>query len=59
MNVVMFDGKKLVVEKIVYGVFDIVVEKIGKVYLDVFEEVFDNICFIVEVKFCCVGGLIY
>lgn len=55
----MVDGKKFIVEKIVYIVLDIMVEKFGKDYLVVFEEVFENVCLVVEVKFCCVGGLIY
>jgi ribosomal protein S7 len=35
----MLDGKKSVVEKIVYGVFDLVVEKICEELLEVFELV--------------------
>ena len=59
MNVVMLDGKKSVAERIVYGALDIVAEKTGKAYLDVFEEALDNIRPTVEVKSRRVGGSTY
>lgn len=59
MNYVMESGKKVVVECIVYGVLD-KVKECGKVdFLEIFEKVFDVIVLLVEVKFCCVGGVIY
>lgn len=59
MNYVMVDGKKFVVEYIVYGVLDIVVDCKNGEFLELFEKVFDNICLMVEVKSCWVGGVIY
>lgn len=59
MNNFMIDGKKFVVEKIVYNVFDCVENKVKCVFVEVFYEVFDNIKLFVEVCFCCVGGVIY
>ena len=43
VNNVMYDGKKGVAQKIVYGAFDIVAEKTGKDALEAFEEALENI----------------
>ena len=43
INNVMFDGKKGVAQKIVYGAFDIIQEKTGKDPLEVFEQAMENI----------------
>lgn len=59
MNNLMIDGKKLVVEKIVYNVFDCVEVKLKKELVEIFYEVFDNVKFVLEVCLCCVGGVIY
>lgn len=59
MNNLMIDGKKLVVECIVYLVFDCVQSKLKCELIEVFYEVFDNVKFLVEVCLCCVGGVIY
>lgn len=59
VNILMVDGKKFIVEFIVYSVLEILVQCFGKFELEVFEVVFENVCLIVEVKFCCVGGFIY
>lgn len=59
MNVVMFDGKKSVAEKIVYGALDMVAERTKKDPMEVFESAMDNIRPVVEVKSRRVGGATY
>jgi len=59
VNKILFDGKKFVVECIVYGVFEGICEKIGIDFVVMFKCVFDNVKFVIEVKSCCVGGVIY
>ena len=60
INQRMLDGKKSVAEKIVYGAFDIIVEKNGtKNVVELFEEVLDKIRPMVEVKSRRVGGATY
>ncbi|MDD2619204.1 MAG: 30S ribosomal protein S7 [Syntrophomonadaceae bacterium] len=59
VNQVMWDGKKSVAEKICYGAFDIVEQKMGKDALEVFEEAMKNITPIVEVRARRVGGANY
>ena len=41
INNIMYDGKKGVSQKIVYGAFDIISEKTGKEPLEVFEQAMD------------------
>ena len=55
----MYDGKKGVAQKIVYGAFDIVREKTGKDPLEVFEQAMENIMPQLEVKARRVGGATY
>ena len=43
INNIMYDGKRGVAQKIVYGAFDIVKEKTGREPLEVFEEAMENI----------------
>ena len=43
INNIMYDGKKGVAQKIVYGAFDIVKEKTGKEPIEVFEEAMENV----------------
>ena len=43
VNNIMYDGKKGVAQKIVYGAFDIVKEKTGKDPLEVFEQAMENV----------------
>lgn len=59
INNVMYDGKKGVSQKIVYGAFDIVKEKTGKDGLEAFEEALENIMPVLEVKARRVGGATY
>ena len=59
INSIMLDGKKGVAEKIVYGAFDRVAEKTGKEPLEAFEEAFNNIMPVLEVKARRVGGATY
>ena len=59
INNVMYDGKKGVAQKIVYGAFDIIREKTGKEPLEVFEQAMENVMPQLEVKARRVGGAIY
>ncbi|KAA3380286.1 30S ribosomal protein S7 [Akkermansia muciniphila] len=59
VNSVMYDGKKGVAQKIVYGAFDIVKEKSGKDPLEAFEQAMENIMPVLEVKDRRVGGATY
>lgn len=52
-------GKKFVVLNIVYDVFIVIEERIDFDVLELFEKVVWNVIFLVEVKVCCVGGVIY
>ena len=44
INNVMYDGKRGVAQKIVYGAFEIIQEKTGKEPLEAFEEAMENVC---------------
>ena len=59
INSIMYDGKKGVAQKIVYGAFDIVKEKTGKDPLEAFEQAIENIMPVLEVKARRVGGATY
>lgn len=59
INNIMYDGKKGVAQKIVYGAFDIVKEKSGKDALEMFEQAMENIMPSLEVKARRVGGSTY
>ncbi len=59
INNVMFDGKKGVAQKIVYGAFTIVRDKTGKEPLEVFEQAMENVMPSLEVKARRVGGATY
>ena len=59
VNSILYDGKKGVAQKIVYGAFDIVQEKTGKDPLEAFTEAMDNIMPVLEVKARRVGGATY
>ena len=59
INNIMYDGKKGVAEKIVYGAFDIIQEKTGRDPLEVFEESMENVMPVLEVKARRVGGATY
>ena len=59
INNIMYDGKKGVAQKIVYGAFEIVNEKSGKDALEMFEQAMENIMPSLEVKARRVGGSTY
>ena len=59
INNIMYDGKKGVAQKIVYGAFDIILEKTGKEPLEVFEQAMENVMPQLEVKARRVGGATY
>ncbi len=59
INSIMYDGKRGVAQKIVYGAFDIVKEKTGKDPLEVFEQTMENIMPVLEVKARRIGGATY
>ena len=59
MNNLMLDGKKSVSEKIVYGSFDEIENKMKRPPLEVFHEALDNIKPSVEVRSRRVGGATY
>ena len=59
INNIMYDGKKGVAQKIVYGAFEIVKEKTGKDPIEAFDEALENIMPVLEVKARRVGGATY
>jgi small subunit ribosomal protein S7 len=59
INKVMKDGKKSKAEKIVYGAFDIVKEKLGEDPLKVFHKAVENVKPLMEVRPRRVGGATY
>ena len=59
INNVMYDGKRGVAQKIVYGAFDIVKEKTGDDPIEVFEKAMENVMPLLEVKARRVGGATY
>jgi small subunit ribosomal protein S7 len=58
-NSLMYDGKKSVAERAIYGAFDIVEEKTRQKALTVFHEAIDNVKPTVEVRSRRVGGATY
>ena len=59
INNVMYDGKKGVAQKIVYGALDIIKEKTGNDPIETFEQAMENIMPVLEVKARRVGGATY
>lgn len=59
VNNLMIGGKKSVAEKIVYGAFDLIVERSGDDAVEVFKKAFENIRPLLEVKSRRVGGSTY
>ena len=59
MNNLMYDGKKSVAERIVYGALERVEEKIKRQPVEVFREALENIKPSVEVRSRRVGGATY
>ncbi|MGV6818882.1 MAG: 30S ribosomal protein S7 [Parvularcula sp.] len=59
MNYLMYDGNKSAAEKIVYGAFDRVEEKIKRPPLELFRDALENVTPAVEVRSRRVGGATY
>jgi small subunit ribosomal protein S7 len=59
VNNIMLDGKKGVAQKIVYGAFAKVEEKMERPALEVFEEAMNNVMPVLEVKARRIGGATY
>jgi small subunit ribosomal protein S7 len=59
MNIVMYDGKKSVAERIVYGALEQIATKKKSEPLQLFEQALENIRPMVEVKSRRVGGATY
>ncbi len=59
INQIMLDGKRGTAQKIVYGAFDIIEEKMGMGAMDVFTKALENIMPVLEVKARRVGGSTY
>ena len=59
MNCLMYDGKKSVSERILYGAFDKIDGKNGKTCLELFNEALENVRPTLEVRSRRVGGATY
>ncbi|AMW33043.1 SSU ribosomal protein S7P [Fervidobacterium changbaicum] len=59
INKVMWDGKKSIAQKIVYGAIEILEQKTGKSGIEVFKQAVENVKPIVEVRPRRVGGATY
>lgn len=59
VNILMFDGKKSVAEKIVYGALDTIKDKGNAEPIELFKQALDNIGPQVEIKSRRVGGSTY
>ncbi len=59
INNIMYQGKKSVAERIVYGAFDKIDGKGGKSSLEIFEEALENIKPSLEIRSRRVGGATY
>ena len=59
INNIMYDGKKGVAQKIVYGAFEIVGEKTGKEPLEAVEPALENFMAVLEVKARRADGATY
>lgn len=59
INGIMYDGKKLTAQKIVYGALDIIREKTGQDELEFFRKALSNVAPASEVRARRVGGATY
>ena len=59
MNYVMVDGKKPAAEKIVYGAFSRIEQKLRRPPVELFKEALDNVTPSIEVRSRRVGGATY
>ncbi len=59
VNMMMLDGEKGKVEKIIYGAMDLIHQRTGEDALDVFKRALENVKPVVEVRSRRVGGATY
>ena len=59
MNSIMYQGKKSVAERIVYGAFDIIESRTKNPPLEVFKQALENVAPAIEVRSRRVGGATY
>lgn len=59
INNLMYDGKKGVAQKIIYGAFEIISEKTGKDAMEIFQTAMNNVMPVLEVKARRIGGATY
>ena len=59
INSMMYDGKKSIAEKMVYGAFDLAEKKMGEEGIKIFKKAMANIKPSVEVKSRRIGGATY
>ena len=59
MNSIMYDGKKSAAEAIVYGAFDIILQKSRQEPLPLFKQALENVAPAIEVRSRRVGGATY
>lgn len=59
MNSLMYDGKKSVAERIVYGAFDMIESRANGDPLEVFKQALENVSPAIEVRSRRVGGATY
>ena len=59
INNVMYDGKKGIAQRIVYGAFDKIRTQTGKDPIDAFHDAMENVMPLLEVKARRVGGATY
>ncbi len=59
VNKIMWNGKKSIAQKIVYGAIDILAQKTGKDGIEVFKQAVENVKPIVEVRPRRIGGATY
>ncbi|MGC8820612.1 MAG: 30S ribosomal protein S7 [Fervidobacterium sp.] len=59
INKIMWDGKKSIAQKIVYGAINILEQKTGKNGIEVFKQAVENVKPIVEVRPRRIGGATY
>ncbi len=59
MNSIMYEGKKSVAERIVYGAFDIIEGRSRQNPLEVFKQALENVAPAIEVRSRRVGGATY
>lgn len=59
VNIIMYDGKKSVAEKVMYGAMELMAERTNKDALGLLEQALDNVSPMVEVKSRRVGGATY